>query len=215
MPNRASALSAEPVTPGRDSGLSREAIVRTGIELADRGGLGAVSIRRIAAALGVRPMSLYTYVASKQDLLTLMADEVVADEMVPAELPEGWREALRAIARNSHAAFVAHSWVVELAGCRSRLGPGAPLQAEQLLTAIAPLRLSPGAAWTVLFIVSDYTAGHAMRVTSSGDAGYPSVDLARCPNLSAVLEAAPDHGAATFEDGLDILLDGIARRFTW
>ena len=71
MPNRAPAelaWSAPAPEPGR--GLTRDAIVAAAVAIADRDGLRAVSIRRVAGELGIRPMSIYTHIASKDDLST-------------------------------------------------------------------------------------------------------------------------------------------------
>jgi AcrR family transcriptional regulator len=56
--------------------LSTERIVRSAIAIADRDGLEAVTMRRLAESLGVRPMALYTYVPGKRELLDLMLDTV-------------------------------------------------------------------------------------------------------------------------------------------
>ena len=68
--------------------LSLETIVRTAIDLADAHGLDAITIRRVAAELNARPMSLYQFMDRKDDLIELMVDEIVG-EMVLDELPAG------------------------------------------------------------------------------------------------------------------------------
>ena len=77
MPNRAPAeLDWNASAPAAGGGLTRAAIVAAAVAIADRDGLPAVSIRRVAGELGIRPMSIYTHVASKDDLVNLMLDEV-------------------------------------------------------------------------------------------------------------------------------------------
>ena len=98
MPNRAPELDWAAPAADRGRGLKREAIVSAAVAIADREGLAAVSIRRVAAELGIRPMSIYTHVASKDDLVDLMLDQVIAEALVPEPLPEDWREALRQLA---------------------------------------------------------------------------------------------------------------------
>jgi AcrR family transcriptional regulator len=187
VPNRAAA-SGDARAPRRRAGnLDLRAIVRTGIELADAEGLDGVSIRRIAARLHVRPMSLYTYISSKDGLLALMAGAVVAEARL-TEVPEGWRGALRAIARSWHATFVAHPWLLEMAPRHSAL-----LDGGQMLEAIAPLRLSEADTASVVQAIGDVTRGSATRITRGSD------------------QAA----AHALEGCLEIVLDGIARRFTW
>src|SRR4051794_41896312 len=105
MPTRAGGLdwSAPPAASG---GLSRDGIVAAALSLADAEGLDAVSIRRVAAALGARPMSLYTHIAAKDDLVDLMADAVVGEVLID-DPPAAWRGALRVMAGRSWRAFVA------------------------------------------------------------------------------------------------------------
>ena len=96
MPNRASddLVWDEPEDAGPAT-LSRADVVAAALALADAEGLEAVSIRRVAAELGVRPMALYTHIASKDDLVALMLHEMSGELLVPEPLPDDWREALQ------------------------------------------------------------------------------------------------------------------------
>lgn len=218
MPNRASELMWHRAKPAPGRKLNRDIVVGAAIALADREGLDAVSVRRIAADLGVRPMSLYTHIAAKDDLISLMVDEVVGEIVIHEELPDDWRAALRRIARASHAVLAAHSWMLAVSTRPGSLGPNALRHAEQLIAAVAPLRLTPAGAWVVAGIVNDYTLGHALRVAypaaGSTQERYSSVDPAVFPHLARALRAiAPERDDTTFETGLDAVLDGIERRF--
>jgi AcrR family transcriptional regulator len=217
MPNRAPELTWDEPRPRAQGALTRPAVVRTAIAIADSDGLDAVSIRRVAAELGTRPMSLYTHIASKDDLLDLMVNDAIAEVLVPEPLPEHWREALAEIARHSHAAFVAHPWVLEAFSRRPRIGPNVLRHAEQSATAVAALELDVREARTVLEIVDDYTIGHAIRAVSLGDhvPRLPDIDSAEFPQLARVTPAAVNQPLEdTFEIGLEVLLDGVERRFT-
>jgi AcrR family transcriptional regulator len=214
MPNRAAELTWNEPEPRAQGALTRSAVVRAAIAIADTDGLDAVSIRRVAAQLGARPMSLYTHIASKDDLLDLMANDVIAEVLVPEPLPEHWREALAGIARHSYAAYIAHPWVLEAFSRRPRIGPNVLRHAEQSATAVAGLELDARGARTVLGIVDDYTIGHAIRAISLGDhiPQLPDIDPAEFPQLARVpLAAQPLED--TFEIGLEVLLDGVERRF--
>jgi len=218
MPNRASPLTWEERGAAPARGLTREAIVRAAVALADRDGLDAVSIRRVAAELGARPMSLYSHIAAKDDLLDLMIDAVVGEVVLDGEPPGDWREALRQIAQRSHAAFVAHPWMLEASGRRGALGPSALRHAEQLLAAVAPLALGARDAWAVAGLLNDYTLGHALRVAhaaaGSSRGRYPAIDAETFPHLAGALAAGGlDRDEATFAAGLEAVLDGIERRF--
>jgi AcrR family transcriptional regulator len=229
VPNRATGLdwgvvieTAPPVSPARGTrgaGLSAQAIVDAAVAVADRDGLDAVSIRRVAALLGVRPMSLYTHIASKDELLDLMANELVGLMLLDPPPTGGWRSQLTAIAQSSHDAFVAHPWVLAAFARRPRPGPNAARHAKQMARAVAELELEPSEMWTLLAIVDDYVLGHALRAATRGvardlDASLTASDLAEVPELAAL--SSVDHGRATgdsFEAGLQTVLDGVASRF--
>ncbi len=229
MPNRATGLPwdrLEPSTREPELGahaprprLSTQAIVETAISLADVDGLDAVSIRRVAAILDVRPMSLYTHIASKDELFALMADQLVGSVIVEPPLPEDWREALSLIARKMFVMFSSHPWLLPLFARRPRLGPNAARQAKQLADSVQRLGLPPEDMWRLLGIVNDYVLGNAMRVATSGVA-RDLVDMlseeerAALPDTAALAEAEQKRLAdAGFELGLQTVLDGVERRF--
>ena len=126
---------------GPRQGLSVERVVAAAIGLADTEGLGAVTMRQIASILGVVPMSLYTYVPGKAELLDLMLDTVYR------QMPRGdlagkpWRERLAAIAHENRELFDRHPWVAEVATSRPPLGPGLMAKYEHELGAFEGLGL--------------------------------------------------------------------------
>jgi AcrR family transcriptional regulator len=164
-------------------------------------------------------MSLYTHIASKEDLLDLMVNEVIAEALVPEPLPEDWRAALREIAVRSHDAFAGHTWVLQAFSQRPRFGPNALRHAEQSLSAVAGLGLDDETAATVLAVVDEYAIGHAMRglITPSEDdlrdmfaeTLRSADDLSAFPRLVQTGPVAPSDDA--FEIGLDALIEGLAR----
>src|SRR5665213_2276477 len=78
---------------------SVEDVVEAAIALADAEGLAALSMRRVAGMLGLSPMSLYTYVPSKAELVDLMLDRIAGEAQTPDAPVEGWRARLEQIAR--------------------------------------------------------------------------------------------------------------------
>jgi AcrR family transcriptional regulator len=223
MPNRAIGVAWDRVgKPGvrpPRGGLSTQAIVDTAITIADVDGLDAVSIRRVAAILDVRPMSLYTHIVSKDELLTLMANELIGTLIIEEPLPDDWREALTLIARRSFRMFASHPWLVALFTRRPRPGPNAARQAKQLACAVEGLRLPPEDMWRLLGIVNDYVLGNALRVASTGSARdlvetLSHADRAALPEvdtLARVEETRLDDNG--FEIGLQAVLDGVEHRF--
>jgi AcrR family transcriptional regulator len=226
MPNRATGPpwdrlvdSAPGPAAAERAALSTQAIVDTAISIADVDGLDAVSIRRVAAILEVRPMSLYTHIVSKDELLALMANELIGTVIVEQPLPGDWREALRLIARRMFLMFVRHPWLLALFTRRPRPGPNAARQTKQYARALASLELSPEEKWRMVGIVNDYVLGNALRLATSGVArdlvaSLSDADRAAQPELTALtgLEQARLAGES-FETGLQVVLDGVEHRF--
>src|SRR3954447_7204088 len=117
--------------------LSTDAIVETGLRIADEDGIEAVSMRRIALALGVGTMSLYHHVADKEELLELMADAISGELLVPGGVLGDWREALRAIAHRTRDAFLRHPWLIDTAGRRPLVTPNQLRHIEQSVAVVA------------------------------------------------------------------------------
>ena len=211
----------------RRTTLSREAIVAAAVAIADAEGLDAVSIRRVAAALNARAMSLYTYIERKEDLLDLMADEVAAETLVPGELPEDWREATLAIARRERQTTQRHPWLVDLVTRRSalgRVGPNMLRHSEQSIAALAGLNADATGKWRLMTAVADYSTGFAVREVRERDADRTGqgellqpylrqlVAGGDFPHLARMLDnGPPGQDDDNFERGLRWLLDGFAQ----
>jgi hypothetical protein len=158
-------------------------------------------------------MSIYTYITSKDELLDLMAEVAVSQILIEPPLPADWRTAVETIAVQSHQVFVAHPWLAAISHDRPDLGANALHHAEQLLTAIAPLNLQAEEAWGVLFLINDYTLGHALRVAHAPPptaGGYPPFDPQQFPHLAATIDRTHRRSDDTFLAGLSRILDGIA-----
>ncbi len=154
--------------------LSREAIVAAAVEIADADGLEAVSIRRLATKLDARPMSLYSHIGRKGDLIDLMVDEVMAGAIIPGGPPtDDWREALRQIAQRTRESTRAHPWMIAAAFHRPFLGPNTLRHIDQSLAAVSELPLSPERKRAVLLAVDTYTLGFVRWEVKSpkGDKG--------------------------------------------
>jgi AcrR family transcriptional regulator len=196
VPNRATELVWEEPAAAEPGGLTRAAIVAAAMAIADADGLEAVSIRRVAAELDARPMSLYTHIASKDDLVALMANEATAGIVVPDPLPSDWRAALEAIGRRTHHVFMFHPWVLKALASGRFMTPNAERHARQSEDAVAGMGLTQADAAAVLGMVDDYTLGHCAR----------KILLQR--------HGIEDVRPHDYETGLQTLLDGIERRFT-
>ncbi|WP_405018411.1 TetR/AcrR family transcriptional regulator C-terminal domain-containing protein [Kitasatospora sp. NBC_00070] len=126
---------------GPRPGLSVDAVVRAALELADAEGLDAVSMRRVAQQLGVTPMTLYTYVPGKAELLDLMLDTLFQRMPRPVDAGAPWRERVTAVAEANRALHLAHPWVAALPATRPPLGPGLIAKYDHELSAFDGLGL--------------------------------------------------------------------------
>jgi AcrR family transcriptional regulator len=156
--------------------LSREAIVAAALEIADAEGIEAVSIRRLATKLQARPMSLYSHIERKGDLIDLMVDEVMGGAVLPDGPPtDDWREGLRQIAQRTRESTRAHPWMIVAAFRRPFLGPNALRHFDQSLAAVSSLPLTPERKRAVLLAVDTYTLGFVRwEVISAKKAGEAS-----------------------------------------
>lgn len=131
----------EPQRRGPRPGLSVDAVVVAGVELADAAGLDAVTMRRVAEHLGVAPMTLYTYVPGKAELLELMLDAVYAAMPRADTSGRPWRERAAAVAAENMALYDTHPWAATVSTSRPPLGPGLMVKYEHELAAFDGLGL--------------------------------------------------------------------------
>ncbi|MGH2444573.1 MAG: TetR/AcrR family transcriptional regulator [Candidatus Limnocylindria bacterium] len=113
--------TTEPTTDRR-APLSRERVLRAAVELADREGIDAVSMRQVGRELGVEAMSLYNHVANKEDLLDGMVDLIVS-EIDPAAYDGGWKEALRGRILSARQTMLSHPWASAVITGRKQASP--------------------------------------------------------------------------------------------
>jgi AcrR family transcriptional regulator len=104
--------------------LDLHAVVAAATRLADAGVLTALSMRAVARAVGVAPMTLYTYVPGKAELLDLMLDAAYAAMPRRDTTGRGWRERVTSVADENLAWYDAHPWAIEVSTLRPPLGPG-------------------------------------------------------------------------------------------
>ena len=102
--------------------LSRDRVLRAALELADRTGVEAVTMRRLGDELGFEAMSLYRHVANKKDLLDGMLDLVLA-EWQPPDGGGDWAASIRTSALSVHDALRQHSWAAQLLMSGSGIRP--------------------------------------------------------------------------------------------
>ncbi|MFJ1758877.1 TetR/AcrR family transcriptional regulator [Amycolatopsis sp. NPDC088138] len=210
--------------------LTRERIVAAAMAVADAEGLDAVSIRRIAGELDARPMSLYTHIGSKDDLLELMHD-AAAEETLVGEVPEDWREALRVLARANRAAALRHPWLLATRDAGCPIGPASLKRMDEAAAAVRGLDADSATRRALVLAVDTYTFGqvaaelsgairrrtteaaNAARREATTDYVRTQLDAGTLPHLADTgFTGLLDHDdpAESFERGLEWLLTGAA-----
>lgn len=219
---------------GPQRSLDLDAVVAAATAIAREQGLAALTMRRVAQALGVVPMTLYTYVPAKAELLDLMLDAAYAQMARTDTAGAPWRQRLATVADENLALFQAHPWAAEVATGRPPLGPGAIGKYEFELSTLAGLGLTDlemddCLTYLLEFVRANARSAHesaaVRRATALSDPQWWAVagpELARhlepgrYPLASRVGTAAgearggaydPDHA---YRFGLRRVLDGLA-----
>ena len=214
--------------------LSGEQVVITAIQIADRDGLGGLSMRRLAQELGVTAMSLYGYVPSKAELLDVMADRAYGEIAVHRDPAVPWQERLAVLARQHWTLLLSHPWLLQIAGSRPLLGPNMTALYDAELAAVDGLGLTDVDMDLIAGLLDDYVRGNARGAVEAAEAQARTgvsdqewwqtygplladvLDPARFPTAVRVGAAAgAEYGAAhdparSFTFGLQRIIDGIA-----
>ncbi|HEY3058538.1 MAG TPA: TetR/AcrR family transcriptional regulator [Chloroflexota bacterium] len=214
------ATRAEPRTP-----LSRERVLRAAFDLADTGGLEALSMRKLGQQLGVEAMSLYNHVANKDDLVNGMVDLVFGEIGLPPRHVH-WATAMRQRAVTARAVLARHPWAIGLLESRNRPGAATLGHHDAVLGCLREAGFSIALAAHAYSLLDSYIYGFALQqkslpFKSSEEVAEVAEDFLRqfpvrdFPHLAEltiqhVLQPGYDY-ADEFEFGLDLLLDGLER----
>jgi AcrR family transcriptional regulator len=217
---------------GRRPRFSREEIAAAAVRIADAEGLGAVSMRRLANELGAGTMTLYHYVRTKDELLTLVTDAIMGEVVIPPEerLPSHWRDAVSVLARRTRATMLRHPWIFDITD-DPPFGPNGVRHFDQSLEAVSSLPISWADKLDIVGTVDEYVFGYCLqdRNNAQGDEfgndgmiGYVGTLLATgdYPQLTALVA---EHGldeaweimsayfadSGRFERNLARVLDGL------
>ncbi|MEV4217120.1 TetR/AcrR family transcriptional regulator C-terminal domain-containing protein [Nonomuraea sp. NPDC049725] len=216
---------------GRPPKVSLDKIVAAGLELADRDGLAAMTMDRLAASLGVGTMTLYTHVPGKAELVDLMVD--AAWQELDLTRSGSWRDRIEHYAAQTVALHERHPWLRMVSTVRPPLGPGLLARSEFLLAALAGTGLtaaeSAAATDSIVTFVDAAAATLAEHTQAERVSGQSAedwwaarqvfwetlFDQARYPAITqAWRDGGFDRNAAraaanAFDLGLRALLDGI------
>lgn len=210
---------ATPRTP-----LTKQRVLDAAIELVDRRGLGALTMRRLGAALGVEAMSLYKHVANKDALLDAMVDRVIGAIAIPEEGAD-WRAAMTLRAASARAVLGRHAWAIGLLEASSSPGPNAMRYLDAVIGSLRAAGFSMEEAGRAFMVLDSYVYGHVVqeshlpfgateKVIHDGASALEQEALGAFPHLAAMYAHAQtyEHSLdAQFEFGLELVLDGLER----
>ena len=205
--------------------LSRERILRRAIALADKGGLEAVTMRKLAKALKVEAMSLYHHVASKDELLDGMVDTVFTEIDMPSDGID-WKTAMRRRATSAREVLRRHQWAIGVMDSRSNPGPGTMRHHEWVIASLRKGGFSVKEAAHAYSLLDSYIYGFVLQesnlpfdtsedLESIAGTMLPQMPADEFPYFTELivehaLKPGYDYGKE-FEFGLDLILDGLER----
>jgi AcrR family transcriptional regulator len=218
-----------PKTAGRSSKerptLSRERVLSGAIALADEGGVGALTIRSLAEYLGVKPMSLYYYVANKSEILDAIVDVVFSEIDLPSVAAD-WRSEIHLRATSARRVLRRHSWAIGLLESRSTPGPATLRHHDAMLGTLREAGFSVEMTAHAYAVIDSYVYGFALQEAALPFDGPENVaDLAapmigqfsagQYPHLvelatQYILQPGYDFGDE-FDFGLNLILDALSR----
>jgi AcrR family transcriptional regulator len=209
---------------------SRAEIAAAAVRVADKEGIDAVSMRRVAAEIGAGTMSLYRYVPKKEQLYELMVDLVAGEYELPATASGDWQADLRALAGQQRAMVHRHPWLPAVVTGRMSLGPNALRYFDWALGALAGVALAGPAKMELLAMLSGFVlsftqwelseaqarrrAGLSEEQWSAAYVAYVTsvVQSGKYPNFARVVAeggTSPD-AEALFDRGMTRILAGVA-----
>jgi AcrR family transcriptional regulator len=215
--------AAQSPPPATRLPLSQERVLNAAVELADRDGIEALSMRRLAKELGVEAMSLYNHVKNKDAILSGIMDLVSSEIELPDETTD-WKAALRRSAISAKEVLLQHKWASALMLSQQDGGPAALRRSEWMLRTLREAGFSADLTYHAYHILGAYIQGVTNQHLSFPYAGEElralvNEFLGQLPpdeftylteHVMQHVEPAEQHKGG-FELGLDLILDGLER----
>jgi AcrR family transcriptional regulator len=205
---RATTAGAQRRRRGRPPKLSRPAILGAAMALIDRDGAESLTMRSLAAELGVEAMSLYRHVDSKEALLEGVAEQLMG-EIEPRGVSSDWAEAVRGFASSVRGLAREHPQAFTLLGMRALSSASALQPVEDLLASLRAGGFTPARAVAVYRLVASYTRGYALAEIAGFalDEGTIAERFPTVRSLARQLTSEPGRGS--FRAGLETIITGL------
>jgi AcrR family transcriptional regulator len=205
--------------------LSRDRVLSAAVAIADAGGVGSLTIRSLADKLGVKPMSVYHYVANKEEILDAIVDLVFAEVELPR--PGGdWQAEMRRRAVSARQVLGRHPWAIALLQSRTSPGPATLRHHDAFIGTLREAGFPVAMTAHALALIDSYVYGFALSEAALPIHGPESVAEIAGSMMQAYAPDAYPHLAEfttehvirpgydfgeEFPFGLDVILDGLAR----
>ncbi|MDR6508975.1 TetR/AcrR family transcriptional regulator C-terminal domain-containing protein [Arthrobacter oryzae] len=217
--------STTPPAPRKRLSLSREKVLECALDLADESGIAALTIRSLAQSMGTKPMSLYYYVANKDEILDGIVDLVFSDIELPS--PAGdWRDEMHRRAHAMRAALKRHPWAVGLLESRTSPGAATLRHHDATLGTLRAAGFSVPMTAHAYALLDSYIYGFALQEAALPFEGRDTAAEITAPIMERfsggeypyMVEIAVEHVLKPgydfgdeFDFGLNLILDGLSR----
>lgn len=206
--------------------LNKERVLQAAVELADRGGIEALSMRKLGQELGVDAMALYRHVRNKDDLLDGLVELIVAEIERPATAGD-WKPALREQAMAARRVMLRHPWARRVLEERPKGGPVFLAYVESVLATLRDGGFSIELAHHTLHVLGSRIFGFTQDLFEDKNQAQPSPEevagllraLAPFPRVIEMAQSVSHDGVLgpcdddiEFAFGLDLVLDGLERQ---
>ncbi|MFF4415755.1 TetR/AcrR family transcriptional regulator [Streptosporangium sp. NPDC001559] len=207
--------------------LNRDLVLEAAIRVADRGGVEAITMRRVAQELGVEAMSLYHHVPNKDAILDGVVDMVFAAIELPGAESDDWRDAIRTRALSARVILSRHSWALGLMDSRRDPGPATLRHHDAVLGVLREAGFTLPMAAHAVSLIDSYVSGFVLQEANLPVRTPDDVEevaggiLRRLPaeELPYLTEMIRDHAlqpgydyTGEFGYGLDLILDALEAR---
>jgi AcrR family transcriptional regulator len=205
--------------------LSRERVLRGAVSIADVGGIGSLTIRSLAQELGVKPMSVYHYVANKDEILDAIVDMVFSEIELPS-MSDEWRSEMRRRAKSARAVLRRHPWAIGLMESRRTPGPASLRHRDAVIGTLRRAGFSVEMTAHAYALIDSYTYGFALqeaalpfnRPETVTDIAEPIAQQVSADDYPHLVEMANEHilqagydYSNEFEFGLSVILDALTQ----